>query len=156
VRHLKPVIFATLTDANTERHRDYSAIGDLLVGTDKTNGVSGFVKDLCFHTKTHIYPLVGWDTSKNIHAHLGLFVPDDELERFHSRLPSFSAWIKWNCRILDFQEWDDTKGDGVSYIGGKHIPWLTGVRCPRIYSRCRQGKCDLIDEIPSRVERFAG
>lgn len=124
-----PVIFATLTEPN----------GTHLV--KMLDDTSMFLRDLLFHTKSHLKSELGYEEGYNAHTHIILSVPKDELEYFERRLATFRPWKSWRFKTLDFQPFIQGKGNTFSYVLGKHSPLRPETFCPKRFSACRKGQC---------------
>jgi hypothetical protein len=159
VRRLIPIAFATLTAPNQEPGTDYdeilSSAGEHLVGSDKVVGTYQFIQRIGFATNTHIAPLIGYERTRNTHSHLILHIPEDEQDRFLSRLLRVDrAALYGGRRHLHFDLWDADRGSTYTYVGGKHSPWALPTICPGYYNRCRQGRCEWDKVLPSEVAEF--
>jgi hypothetical protein len=159
VRKLIPIAFATLTAPNLEpgTHRDeiLSAAGEHLVGGDGVVGTYQFIQRIGFATNTHIASLIGYERTRNIHSHLILHIPEDEQDRFLSRLLRVDrAALYGGRRHLHFELYDGDRGSTYSYVGGKHTPWALPTVCPGYYSRCRKGLCEWDKVLPDEVAEY--
>jgi len=159
VRRLIPIAFATLTAPNQEWGTDYSKIlsatGEHLVGGDSVVGTYQFVQRIAYATNTHIAPFVGYETTRNTHSHLILHIPEDETDRFLSRLGRVGrAALYGGRRHLHFELYDADRGDTYGYVGRKHHSWTIPTICPGYYHRCRKGQCEWGEVLPSEVAEF--
>ena len=125
-----PVLWITLTQKNGGSYHRFAS------------QVSQFIIELSHATKVHLKIHRAGDRGHNLHEHIIVLVPDDELERFHQRKSKFVPWKHWRFRTLDFQDWNDDFGHGAFvYLNNHPDTYDTYIVCPKYYRQCRRSLC---------------
>ena len=128
-----PTLYVTLT------HPEGSTLDRMLGEAQR------WLCDVRNATKTHLRVLSGYEDEGNLHIHLRISVPNDELDNFNARkhrISKYRFW-KWHSDIQDFKL--ELLDRNRSYIVDKHteIHFENVVNlCPQKFARCRKGKCE--------------
>ena len=145
-----PVLFITLT------HKNDIPKESLI---ERCNRFYGF---LSHYTRSHIWAHRGFKTG-NSHEHAKIMCPEDEVDRFWSRVGSFNMDKAWCEKVIskktgktriqkltgEIDVFDNSRDvSAVRYALCKHQPVLVDegpeFYCPEYYGRCKRGECSHI------------
>lgn len=133
-----PVLWITLTDRNGRNHEQH------------IRDVERFLTVLSRRIGVHLKCLVGGDKVWNVHTHVAVLIPNDELAKFSKRRHRFNKSYVWEfktCNKLGFQEWDWERSGPDGWITYNYIQKVEHnfqsiiTVCPMKKSCCRNHCC---------------